>query len=549
MLWNRLAAGKAGRWGSGVLILALMISLPILMLALSWLQPQWDVWSHLTSTVLVDYVSNSLLLALGTGMGSLFIGTACAWCVVRYQFPFRQFLQWALLLPMAIPGYIIAYTYTGILDFSGPVQRFVRHAFSLQYGQYYFPDIQSLPGAILMLSLVLFPYVYLLGMGAFKAQSTSLYFASRGMGLSHWQYFQKVALPLARPALFTGAALTMMEAFADFGTVQYFGVPTFTTGIFRVWFGMNSPMAAAQLASCLCLFVLMLLVWEQLSRRKQRFYQSGQKSQPLPPVELGKVRGSALALLVALPFLLGFVIPVWQLISWSVQTFGHMFNQDFIVLLWNSFKLAILAAVVVSLVALILGYGKRVSNHLTISAVTELSGLGYALPGIVIAIGVMIPFAWLDKLLNQFLNPLFDTRLGLVFSGTLFALIFAYVVRFLTVAKHSVDAGLERIRPSMDEAARNLGFHPNQVLQKIHIPLLKGSVLSAILLVFVDVMKELPATLILRPFNFNTLAVKTYELASDERLADAALPAISIVVTGLIPIIFLAYSIDKQKGS
>lgn len=549
MLWNRLTAGTAGRWGSGVLVLALLISLPILILALSWLQPQWPVWSHLASTVLSDYVSNSLLLALGTGAGSLILGTACAWCIVRYQFPFRQFLQWALLLPMAIPGYIIAYTYTGILDFSGPVQTFIRQAFSVRYGQYYFPDIQSLPGAIIMLSLVLFPYVYLLGIGAFKAQSTSLYFASRSMGLNHWQYFQKVALPLARPALFTGAALTMMEAFADFGTVQYFGVPTFTTGIFRVWFGMNSQMAAAQLASCLCLFVLLLLVWEQLSRRKQRFYQLGQKSQPLQPIELGKAKGGVMAFVVAVPFLLGFVIPVWQLVSWSVQTFDHMFNQDFALLLWNSFKLAMLAAVVVSMVALVLGYGKRLSNSLAVNAATQLSGLGYALPGIVIAIGVMIPFAWLDKLLNQLINPVFDIRLGLLFSGTLFALVFAYLVRFLTVAKHSVDAGLERIRPSMDEAARNLGFHPKQVLQKIHIPLLKGSVLSAILLVFVDVMKELPATLILRPFNFNTLAVKTYELASDERLADAALPAISIVAIGLIPIIFLAYSIDKQKGS
>lgn len=549
MLRNRLTLGKIGRWGRTALILALIISLPILILALSWLQPQGHIWSHLFSTVLSDYLINSLLLAVGTGAGSLFLGTACAWCIVRYQFPLRSFLQWALLLPMAMPGYIIAYTYTGILDFSGPVQSFIRDTFSLRYGQYYFPDIQSLPGAILMLSLVLFPYVYLLGLGAFKAQSTSLYFASRSMGLNHWQYFQKVALPLARPALFTGTALTMMEAFADFGTVQYFGIPTFTTGIFRVWFGMNSQMAAAQLASCLCLFVLSLLVWEQLSRRKQRFYQLGQKSQLLAPKRLSKGQGLLITGLVATPFLLGFLVPVWQLIIWSIQTFGQMFNQDFTLLLWNSFRLAMLAAVVVSFVALILGYGKRLSNHLTVTAATQLSGLGYALPGIVIAIGVMIPFAWLDKLLNQLLNPIFDTRLGLLFSGSLFALVFAYLVRFLTVAKHSIDAGLERIRPSLDEASRNLGFSPGQVLRKVHVPLLTGSVLSAVLLVFVDVMKELPATLILRPFNFNTLAVKTYELATDERLADAALPAISIVAIGLIPIIFLAYSIDKQKGS
>lgn len=530
-----------------MLLLAILITLPLLVLLGSWTQPDWHIWSHLIDTVLADYVVNSLILAAGVGLGALLLGTSCAWFIVRYQFPLRNVLQWALLLPMAIPGYIIAYTYTGILDFSGPVQSWIRETFELRYGQYWFPDIQSLPGAITMLALVLFPYVYLLALGAFKAQSSSLYFAARSLGLNNRQYVWRIALPMARPALLTGAALTMMEAFADYGTVQYFGISTFTTGIFRVWFGMNSPLAAAQLSSCLCLFVLALLVLEQFSRRKQRYYQLGQKSTELAPVNLPHAQGLMVSVLVALPFILGFVIPVWQLLAWSFQTWEHMFNADFIKLLWNSFKLAFIAAGVVVLCALVLGYGKRLNQRMSITVATQLSGLGYALPGTVIAIGVMIPFAWADKSINQWLMASFDMRPGLIFSGTLFALIFAYLVRFLTVAKHSIDAGLQRIKPSMDEAARNLGLSPGRVLQRVHIPLLSSSVLSALLLVFVDVMKELPATLILRPFNFNTLAVKAYELASDERLADAALPAISIVGIGLIPVILLAYGIDKQK--
>lgn len=543
------SARVANRWGSPVLLLAALIMLPLVVLAGSWLQPEWRIWSHLFETVLTDYVTNSLILALGVGFGSLFIGTSCAWLISRYQFPLRRFLHWALLLPMAIPGYIIAYTYTGILDFSGPVQSFIRNAFEVRYGQYWFPEIQSLPGAILMMALVLFPYVYLLALNAFKAQSSSLFFAAKNMGLNKQQYFWRVALPLARPAILTGAALTMMEAFADYGTVQYFGISTFTTGIFRVWFGMNSSLAAAQLASCLCLFVLLLLFIEQFSRRKQRFYQTGQKSAPLPLERLQGTKAFFVMGLVALPFILGFIIPVIQLLSWSLQTWEHMLDADFVILLWNSFKLAAIAAVVVVLCALVLGYGKRLSKQKKVIIATQLSGLGYALPGTVIAIGVMIPFAWLDHSLNAWLQSAFSYKPGLIFSGTLFALVFAYLVRFLTVAKHSVDAGLDRIKPSMDEAARNLGLSPTKVLGKVHIPLLGSSVLSALLLVFVDVMKELPATLILRPFNFNTLAVKTYELASDERLADAALPAVSIVVIGLIPIIFLAYSIHKQKGN
>lgn len=535
------------RWNTGIVALASFITLPLLVLFGSWAQPDWSIWAHLLDTVLADYVINSIILAAGVGVGTFLLGTSCAWFVVRYRFPFRNIIQWALLLPLAIPGYIIAYTYTGILDFSGPVQTLIRDLSGLRYGQYWFPELQSLSGAIVMLALVLFPYVYLMAMTAFKAQSSSLYYAAKSMGLNKRQYFLRIALPMARPALLTGAALTMMEAFADYGTVQYFGVPTFTTGIFRVWFGMNSPLTAAQLSSCLCLFVLGLLLLEQYSRRKQRFYQLGQKSTRLEPQTVSGGKGILMSLLVATPFLLGFLIPVLQLIQWSWLTWSYMLNADFLQLLKNSFVLAAVAALVVVFCALFVSYGKRLNPSRWMTTSTQLAGMGYAIPGTVVAIGVMLPFAWVDKRLNDWLLVAFNSEPGLIFSGTMFVLIFAYTVRFLTVAKHSIDAGLERIKPSMDEAARNMGNSPGQVLKRVHVPLLGSSVLSALLLVFVDVMKELPATLILRPFNFNTLAVRTYELASDERLADAALPAMSIVIMGLVPVILLAWGIDKQK--
>lgn len=541
------------KWSA--ILFASIVALPLLILFASWLQPATEVWQHLIATVLSDYVWNSIVLAVGVGSLSLLIGGTCAWCVAKYDFPLRTILRWLLLLPLAMPAYIIAYTYTGILDFAGPVQSSIRDWTGLRYGQYWFPDIQSLPGAVVMLALVLFPYVYLLALTAFQSQSPNLAYAAKSMGLNHSTYIRKVALPLARPALLAGMALTMMEAFADYGTVQYFGIPTFTTGIYRVWFGMNSQAAAAQLSSALCLFVLLLLVFEEYSRRKQRFFEASAGQQHIALHRPTKFKALTLTLLVALPCIAGFIIPVVQLLSWSLQTWQHMFDDDFVQLLINSFGLALLSAVVIVLAALFLVYAMRSNKAMSNGAIStsmlgisgKIAGLGYAIPGTVIAIGVMLPFAWLDKRVNEVLASWFEYEPGLIFSGTLFVVLFAYLVRFMTVAKHNVEAGMQRIKPSMDEAAQGMGLTARQILQRIHVPLLKSSVLSALLLVFVDVMKELPATLILRPFNFNTLAVKTFELASDERLADAALPAISIVIIGLLPIVLLARKIDAQN--
>jgi iron(III) transport system permease protein len=534
-------------WFLGILLSCFVLITPIALVFVSLIYPQTDVWQHLYETVLSDYIINSLTLAFGVGILVIAIGTPLAWCTVRYEFWGRKQLQWLVLLPMAMPAYIIAYTYTGFFDFAGPLQSGLRATFDWQYGDYYFPEIRSLPGAILMLSLVLYPYVYMLARTAFTEQPDNLEETSRSLGISSNRYFFKVVLPLARPAILMGTALCMMEAFADYGTVQYFGVSTFTTGIFRTWFGLGNGLAAAQLAALLTSFVVLLLFLEYFSRRKVRYYFQGQHSQKFSRKQLKGRKAYIVPSLCFIPVLFGFVLPFSQLFVWAIQSFSSQFNLEFLVLIWNSFYLAALAALCTVFLALLFTYGKRLNKFKPIHLLVSTVSLGYAVPGTVIAIGALISLSWVDFKINSFTESWFDLTVGLVFSGSLFALILVYSSRFLAVAMHNIDTGLSRIKPSMDDAARSLGHKPLQILKKIHVPLLKSSIFSAWLLVFVDVLKELPATLILRPFNFNTLAVKTFELASDERLIDAAFPALAIVLVGILPVILLTFMMDKTN--
>jgi iron(III) transport system permease protein len=514
----------------------------------SWFEPQIDIWAHLVDTVLTDYIVNSLLLTVGVGIGVTVVGTGTAWLVSQFNFWGRNKLQWLLILPMAMPAYIIAYTYTGMLDSSGPVQGFVRETFELSYGDYWFPEVRSLTGAIVMMTLVLYPYVYMLTLNAFREQSQSLYESSKSMGISGWGYFVRVALPLARPAIVTGASLAMMEALADYGTVQYFGVNTFTTGIFRTWFGMGNQAAAAQLASILCTFVFILILLESFSRRKRQYFHSGIGQRTVTRRKLSKKHQYWVMGLCFVPFLLGFIMPFFQLLYWSISHWRENFDDAFIELAYHSFLLAASAALVVTLIALLFSYSKRLLPKKDILTATRVASMGYAIPGAVVAVGVMMPLIWFDIQFDGVMQSLFGVSTGLLLSGSLFALVFAYSIRFLAVAIQNSDGGLSRIKPSMDASAKTMGLNLRQVLLKIHVPMLKGSLLSAFILVFVDVLKELPATLILRPFNFNTLAVRAHELASDERLVDAALPAIAIVIVGLIPIILLARKMDESHS-
>ena len=532
-------------WRSSVLLLTILLMLPLLAVFNSWLSPQTDTWSHLADTVLSDYVINSLLLTLGVGVGVSLVGTGAAWLISQFDFYGRNKLHWLLILPMAIPAYIIAYTYTGMLDSSGFIQRGIRDTFSVSYGEYWFPDVRSLPGAIVMMILVLYPYVYMLALNAFKEQSKSLYESSKMLGLTDTAHFFRVALPLARPGIATGASLAMMEALADYGTVQYFGVNTFTTGIFRTWFGMGNQAAAAQLASVLCTFVFALIWLEGYSRRKRKYFSSSAQQSVMARRTLSKKRQWGVIVLCSLPFLLGFAIPALQLLFWAVSHWQENYDQAFVQLAVNSFILAAVAALVVTAVALFLSYAKRLIPRKDVQGATRLASMGYAIPGAVVAVGAMVPLIWFDIQIDSLMQSLFGISTGLLLSGSLFALVFVYTIRFLAVAIQNSDGGLSRIKPSMDASAKMMGLTARQVLVKVHVPMLKGSLLSAFILVFVDVLKELPATLILRPFNFNTLAVRAHELASDERLVDAALPAIAIVVVGLVPIALLAKKMDE----
>lgn len=536
-------------WKYLAVSIALCLSLPVLVIVANVFTSNGSVWNHLFDTVLVDYVSNSLLLMIGVAIGVLLLGVPAAWLTSVCQFPGQRWLAWMLLLPLAMPAYIIAYTYTGILDFAGPVQTLIRDMTQLGYGEYWFFNVRSLGGAIVMLSLVLYPYVYLLSRAAFLEQSANTLEVSRSLGYSHFQAFLKLALPLARPAIVAGTTLALMETLADFGTVQYFGVSTFTTGIMRTFYGFGDAVAAYQLASVLLLFVVCLICLERYSRRRLKYHSAASKKVSNRKIRLTGRKAWLAIIFCCLPISFGFIIPAAQLLHWALFVAVGI-DKSFFLLAWHSFYVAAGAAMIAVFLALLLAYAYRFNpTSYLVKTSVSVSGLGYALPGTIIAIGIIVPFAWLDHRLIDWLSVLIGYDMGLLLSGTLFALFFAYTVRFMAVSLGAIQPSLAKLTPSLDNAGRSLGLTPPQVLRKIHVPLMSGSVLTALLIVFVDVLKELPATLVLRPFNFNTLAVRAYELASDERLADAAPVSLMIVLVGLVPVILLSRSIDMaSKG-
>ncbi len=535
-------------WTGVAAVTALVVMTPILTVLGYLFHPGTESWQHLAETVLEDYVRNSLLLTAGVAVGAGSIGITTAWLTSMYRFPGRRLFVWALLLPLSFPAYILAYTYTGMLEPAGPVQGWIRSTFGLAYGEYWFPEVRSLGGAVVMLSLVLYPYVYLLARASFLEQSVCALEASRSLGCGPWRSFFLVALPLARPAIVVGLSLALMETLADFGTVDYFGVSTFTTGIFRTWYGLYDEAAAAQLAALLMLFVLVLLGLERASRRRMRFHHATNRHRAPPQQRLRPFAGGLAAVACLLPVAFGFLLPFGQLAVWMVQTGEQALDAGFFALARNSFLLAGGAAVIALLVALILGYGRRLHPTRWLRALVQVAGMGYAIPGMVIAIGVLIPFGWLDNAIDGWMRERFGFATGLLLSGTLFILLFAYLVRFLTISLQTVEAGLGQIRPAMDEAAWSMGASRLATLRRVHLPLMRGSLLTALLIVFVDVLKELPATLVLRPFNFNTLAVRAYELASDERLADASSAALTIVLVGIVPVVLLSLTIAHGRA-
>ena len=526
-------------------LLAALIAAPLLAVLVAAAVPAGAVWRHIASTTLPEMLANSALLALLVGLMVASAGAVSAWLVTACRFPGRGVLEVALLLPMAMPAYVCGYAYTWLLDVAGPVQTTFRALTGLRWGQYWFPEIRSLPGAALMLAMVLYPYVYLLCRAAFQQQSVCLLEASRTLGHSLAHSFVHLALPLARPAIVGGVALALMETLADFGTVQFFAVRTFTTGIYEAWFGLGDRGAASQLAVCLMGLVAALLAVEHVLRGGRRYHPTTNRQPPVRPVALSGWKAALAFAACAAPVLLGFGVPAGALLTLMVQVGDPLEPRRFLPFATNSLLLAGSTAAVAVAAAALLAWAARLHPGWPQRLAKRLAGLGYAVPGSVIAVGTLVPLGLLDNAVDGWMRARFGVSTGLLLSGGAAALVFAYLVRFLAIALSSVESGLGRIRPSLRDAARVLGSPVGAAVRRVEMPLARPALLTAGLLVFVDTMKELPATLIVRPFDFDTLAVRVHSLAADERLAEASTAALLIVVTGLLPVIALARAMRR----
>jgi iron(III) transport system permease protein len=541
---NSLTVARLGWLGWASVITAALVVAPIAAVVSNVFLPSEATWSHLASTVLPEYIWNTLLLISLVAVGVVLFGVTAAWLVTAYRFPGQRLLEWALVLPLAMPAYVMAYAYTDWLQAAGPVQTMLREFTGWRVREYWFPEIRSLPGAAAMLSFALYPYVYLLARNAFLEQSRTTIEAARLAGYGPWGRFWRVALPLARTGIVAGTALALMESLADFGTVSYFAVNTFTAGIYRAWLSLGDPVAAGQLATCLLVFVLVMLSLERLHRGGARY---AAKRTPMPPQKLHGASAVAATVMCATPITFGFLVPAAILIKLAVSDPEARFGARIYGLVLNTFTLAGVAAVAAVAVALLLAYAARTVKNSLVHGANRLAVLGYALPGAVIAVGILLPLGRFDNAIAAWMEQQFGIKTGLILTGSMTALIYAYLVRFLAVAFQTVEAGLTRVTPSMDDAARSLGLSPGRTLARVHAPIMSGSLATAALLVFVDVMKELPATFAMRPFNFDTLAVEAYNLAKDERIAEAAVPSLVMVGIALLPLILLSRQIARSR--
>jgi len=522
--------------------------MPILALVMSAFSvDESGSFQHLIDTVLLDYTLTTLQVIAGVLVLSLCFALPSAWFIACCEFPSRKVLQWALMLPLALPPYIVAIVYTDLLDFSGPIQGFLRDFMGWQsVGDYYFPDIRTTSGAIVILALTLYPYLYLLLRGAFLGQSGGLFQAARSLGLSPFQAFKRVSFPLSRSAMAVGLSLIAMETLGDFATVNYFAVNTLTTAVYDTWLELGSLTTAAKISSLMLLALVILITLESYSRRKQKIYQrSGATHTDLRFVLSGWHKWTVLSglwLLLSLAFLL----PLCVLIYYAIGYFSESLNEQLWQYTLNSFWLAIIVAGLALLVALVVNFYQRLSPGLAAKMCIRLSSLGYAVPGTVVAIGVLIPFTSLDLWFNQQLIEYSFSRVGLIFSGSLFILIFGYLMRFSAIAVGSIDSSLAQVSPTLDMASRSLGQSVGQTIRRVNFPLIKKGMLTAFILVFIEAMKELPTALLLRPFNFETLATYVYQFVSDEMIEYAALPALLIVLMGLIPFIVVNRLLEKD---
>lgn len=533
-------------WPVAAGVVALLVATPILVVLFSLATPSLDIWAHLWRTSLVGLIWNTFALIAGVGLGVLVLGTGLAWLVTTYRFPGRAIFEWLLILPLAMPTYVIGFVFLAILDYTGPVQSRLRGIFGPKV---WFPEIASYGGVVLVMALVLYPYVYLLARAAFLEQSAGTLEAARALGASRRAVFWRVALPLARPSIAAGLALALMEALADFGTVAIYGYPTFTVAIYRVWFGMFNRAAATELASLLMLFTLGLYLLERAGRGGGRFYQTEGTVRPTLPKRLSGWHAWAASGAAGLVVGVALFLPVAQLLVWTVSVLGGLdYDDRYPEFLFNTLALAAVTAVVAVGAAVVVEYGLRLSRSRVVATFARIAGMGYALPGSVIAVGVLAPLAFLDHALDNFLKSILGVGSGLLLTGSMVGLVFAYLVRFLAVSCQTVEASLVKVTPSMDMAGRSLGVSAGGVLRRIHLPLIRRGLLTAGILVFVDVMKEMPATLLLRPFGYETLAVRVWQLTSESFWEAAALPALTIVAAGLLPVLLLIRSSTRRES-
>ncbi|TYP60697.1 iron(III) transport system permease protein [Stutzerimonas stutzeri] len=538
---HALRQGGGRGWSVAAVLVAGLVLMPVLSVVWLALNPTDNIWPHLLSSVMPRYFGNTVALAVGTGLLAAAMGTGAAWLVSMYDFPGRGVLQWLLLLPLAVPAYIGAYALADFLDYSGPVQIALRGWFGWETARdYWFPRIRSLEAAIVVLASALYPYVYLLTRAALHEQSGSAYEVARALGTGPWGLFARVGLPLARPAIVAGSAIAMMEAVADYGVVSYFGVQTLNTGIFTTWLERRNAGGAAQIACAMLAIIVLLSLWERFARRNARYHQSARQPRPIQRQRLRALPGVLATLACTLPFAMGFVLPVGVIATYALAYPQGWVSPGLMRAAWHTVSLGGIAAVLTVLMALIMVYGTRLSGRALPRLLMPVTTIGYAAPGAVLAVGLLIPLAALDHRVADGWLAVTGTDPGLILTGTGTAIVLAYLVRFFAIGQGAIDAAFTRVPPSLPMAARSLGRDNAGVLRAVYLPMMRGSVGAALLLVFVDCVKELPATLLLRPFNFETLATRTHERASLEDLGNAAPAALLVMAVGLAAVALLA---------
>lgn len=532
-------------WAFLSFIFVLLIILPNINILVNLFHAPNENWEHIKTYLLKDYIVNSLILIIFTGIFTILIGTSLAWLISVYDFPLRGFFKWGLILPLAIPPYIAAYTYNGLLNYTGVIQSFLRNSFNIQVNQKYF-DVMSIEGAIFIFTMFLFPYVYTITKSFLEKQSASLIENARVLGRNSWEIFFYVVLPISRAAIIGGVSLVILEVLNDYGVVKYFGVPTFSTAIFKTWFSMGDIDSAVRLSSILMFMVFGILILEKVLRGRKKFSYTTAKVNPITPVKLSGSKGTLAFCYCFSIFSLGFLIPTLQLTHWTLLTYKKILSAKFLGMMLNSIFVALISSALIIIMALVIANYCRIKENFISKTYSKITAVGYSIPGAVIAIGVIVLFINLDNSLYGFYKMINPNSGKLILSTSIVMLIFAYIIRFLAIGYNSIESGFEKVGKKFFEASRTLGMNVTETFFKVDFKMIKPAIVSGFIMVFVDILKELPLTLILRPFNFDTLATKAFEYANDEMIHEAAISSLIIIIISFVSIYFFSRVGEKE---